>query len=76
MLAVISPGLPGPGEPLSVGLLLVPPDEGKLDVEGGDADEGGAAGLELPAADADVLTRGLAVLAGLALAGQEGELVA
>jgi hypothetical protein len=76
VLAVVSPWLPVPGEPLSVGLTLVLPDEGRLDVAGGDADEGGAAGLELPAADADVLTWGSAVLAGLALAGQDGELVA
>jgi hypothetical protein len=76
VLAVVSPWLPVPGEPLSVGLTLVLPDEGKLDVEGGDAEEGGAAGLELPDADADVLMLGLAVLAGWAPAGQEGELAA
>ena len=75
VVAVVSPWLPVPGELLSVGLTSVFP--GKLDVGGADEDgEGGGAGLELPAAGADVLTWGLAVLAGLGLAGQEGEPVA
>jgi hypothetical protein len=76
------PGFAVPGELLPVGLTSVFP--GKLDVggededgdEGGedeDGDEGGGAGLELPEAGADVLMCGFAVLAGLGLAGQEGE---
>lgn len=76
VVAVVSLWFPVPGELLSVGLASVFP--GKLDVGGEDedGDEGGGAGLELPEAGADVLTWGLAVLAGLGLAGQEGEPVA
>jgi hypothetical protein len=78
VVAVVSPWPPVLGEPPSAGLPPVLPDEGKLDVGGADedGDEGGGAGLVLPAAGADVLALGLAVLAGLGLAGQEGELVA
>jgi hypothetical protein len=70
-----------PGELPPAGLLPVGPTPvfpGRLDVGGEDedGDEGCETGLELPAAGADVLTRGLAVLAGLGLAGQEGEPVA
>ena len=61
VLAVVSPWLPEPGEPLPVGLTSVLPDAGKLDVGGGAAEEEDAAGLELPGAGADVLTPGLAV---------------
>ncbi len=78
VVAVVSLWFAAPGEPLPVGLTPVFP--GRLDLGGEDeeedGDEGGAAGLELPAAGADVLTRGLAVLAGFGLAGQEGEPVA
>ena len=70
---MVLPWLPLPDEPLAVGLTSVLPVEGKLDVEGGDADEGGAAGLELAAAGGDVETLGPAVLAGVGLAVQEGE---
>jgi hypothetical protein len=62
---------PAPGEVPSVGLTSVFPAAGKLDVE--DADEAGAAGLELPEAGADVVTLGLAVLAGLELGVAQGE---
>jgi hypothetical protein len=76
VVAVVSLPFPVPGELLSVGLTSVFP--GKLDVGGEDedGDEGGEAGLELPEAGADVLAWGLAVLAGVGLAGQEGEPVA
>jgi hypothetical protein len=76
VVAVVSLWFPGPGELLSVGLTPVFP--GKLDVGGEDedGDDGGGAGRELAAAGADVLTWGLAVLAGLGPAGQEGEPVA
>jgi hypothetical protein len=83
VVAVVSPWLPlAGGELLSVGLTVVLPDGGRLDVGGrldaggGDADEGDVAGLELPDAGADVLTMGSAVLPGLRLAGHEAELVA
>jgi hypothetical protein len=72
VVAVVSPWLPLPAEPLPVGLTSVCPAEGKRDVE--DEDAGGVAGLELPGAAGDVETVGPAVLAGLGLAGQEGEL--
>ena len=55
---MVPPWLPLPDEPLSVGLAPVLPVEGKLDVEGRDADEEGVAELELPDADADVLAAG------------------
>lgn len=61
VLAVVPPWLPVPGEPLSVGLPVVLPVEGKLDLAGKDADEGGVTGLELTDAGGDVETRGLAV---------------
>jgi hypothetical protein len=76
VVAVVSPWPPVPGEPLSVGLTPVLPDEGKLDVGAEDPDEGGVATLELPDAGGDVETAGLAVLAGVELAGQGPELVA
>jgi hypothetical protein len=76
VVAVVPPWPPVPGEPLSVGLTSVLPDEGKLDVGAEDPDEGGVATLELPDAGAEVETAGLAVFAGLELAGQEGELLA
>ena len=57
--------LPLPDEPLSVGLAPVLRAEGRLDVEGRDADEEadeeGVAELELPDADAEVLAAGPAV---------------
>jgi hypothetical protein len=74
VLAVVPLWLPLPDEPLSVGPTPVLRAEGRLDVEGRDADEEGVAELELPDADADVLASGPAVLAGAGLAGQEGEL--
>lgn len=76
VVAVVSPWPPAPGEPLPVGLTSVLPDEGRLDVGAEDPDEGGVATLELPDAGADVETAGLAVLAGVELAGQDGELAA
>ncbi len=76
VVAVVSPWPPAPGEPLPVGLTSVLPDEGRLDVGAEDTDEGGVATLELPDAGADVETAGLAVLAGVELAGQDGELAA
>ena len=60
MLAVVSPWLPVPGEPLPVGLTPVLPAEGKLDVADEDADEGGVTGLELADAGGEVETWGLA----------------
>jgi len=61
VLAVVSPWLPVPGEPLSVGLTLVPPVGGRLDVVDEDADEGGVTGLELTDAGGEVAMVGLTV---------------
>ena len=61
---MVPPWLPLPDEPLSVGLAPVLRAEGRLDVEGRDADEEwdadeeGVAELELPDADADELAAG------------------
>jgi hypothetical protein len=61
VLAVVSPWLPAPGEPPSVGLPPVLPVGGKLDVADEDADDGGVTGLELTDAGGDVETAGLTV---------------
>jgi hypothetical protein len=63
-----APCVPVAGDVPSVGLPLVLPVDGRLDVDDADPDEVGVAVLVLPDADADAVALGLALFEGLGLA--------